>query len=367
MRIVICGATANYGGTEAYIMTFLKQMDPQYIQFDFLFSHDTGEIPYEDEILSRGGRIFREYYKNRERHRPDYIPIPELFDRHPEWDGVYINAPNINTTYRLLIEAYRRNLPYRIIHAHSSNYLKKPNIKDRIYKLYFDLTKKRVVTNYLACAEKAGKWMFGKSKFEVIPNAIEFEKYTVDDIVRNNIREKLDLGKDEIVIGFCGRLTHPKRPELLIRVFTKLRETIPNSSLLIIGDGKKMEELRSTAADLKLTDKVIFTGAVNNVKDWLQVMDCFVLPSYFEGFPVALMEAQAAGLRCTTSKEAVPPEVNITNRVEFVSNTASPEEWAEAIINAGFDRMDTTNIMMNSSYTLKALKTKMYAVFGIGK
>ena len=150
MRIAIFGASDNYGGTEAYILAFYRQMDAAAIQFDFLFPHSVREIPYESEITSRGGKIYKEYYMYSERHLSDYISPKELFDRHPEWDGIYINVQKIDTTYRLLVEAARRGLPYRIIHAHCIDVGRKTP-KGKVFKAYFDLTKNKAVTHYLAC------------------------------------------------------------------------------------------------------------------------------------------------------------------------------------------------------------------------
>ena len=82
---------------------------------------------------------------------------------------------------------------------------------------------------------------------------------------------------------------------------------------------------------MNLQDKVTFTGARLDVDKLVQAMDIFVFPSRFEGLGIVLIEAQAAGLKCITSKEKVPYEVNITDNVKFVELAENPEEWAESI------------------------------------
>lgn len=364
MRIAVFGASGNYGGTEAYLLAFCRQMEGAAVQFDFLFSHSVKEISYADDITSRGSNIYKEYYMFSESHLPDYISPKELFDRHPEWDGIYINVQKIDTTYRLLVEAARRKLPYRIIHAHTYDNRKKTP-KDKLFEVWFKLTKRGTVTDYLACSRLAGENMFGKCDLTVIPNAIDFQKFAPNQNVREQMRKRLGVTENQTVIGFCGRLCYPKNPEKLIDIFANLHKRLDGSRLLILGDGEKREELEEKVKNDGLLDSVFFAGAVTNVADWFQAMDCFLLPSRYEGFGIVLLEAQAAGLRCYTTKDVVPDETNITGRVKFISGDAPPEKWAEEILSDGFERKNCLEILMKSDYTLSKMKEKLMKVFGM--
>ena len=241
MNVAIFGASENYGGTEAYIMTLYKQLDHSVVKLDFLFHHSVINIPYETEILSNGGKIYKEYFMYSERHLHNYISPRELFDRHPEWEGVYINVQKIETSYRLLVEAARRKLPYRIIHAHNNDN-RKMGLKDKIFKEWFDLTKGKVVTHYLACAQTAGFNMFGSCNLSVIPNAIDFQNFAPDNEKRKKMRECLGLADNQIVLGFCGRLCYQKNPEKLIDIFAAIYKRDIRFRLLILGDGDGVED-----------------------------------------------------------------------------------------------------------------------------
>ena len=93
-----------------------------------------------------------------------------------------------------------------------------------------------------------------------------------------------------------------------------------------------MEEIREKVKNLGLCDKVIFTGIRTDVSDLMQAMDVFVLPSLYEGLPVTMVEAQAAGLPCIIS-DKVPPECILTEGlVDIMTLSASPEAWAEKIL-----------------------------------
>ena len=94
-----------------------------------------------------------------------------------------------------------------------------------------------------------------------------------------------------------------------------------------------MEEdnIKNKVRMLNLKKNVIFMGTQNNVHEIFQAMDVFALPSRFEGLGIVLVEAQAAGLPCVTTKSVVPESVNVTGNVEFVDIHASIEQWVEVI------------------------------------
>ena len=361
IRFLVYGLSPNLGGTEKYLLTLYELLDKDKIQFDFLFSHDVEKIPYEQTILTSGGMVYREYFMFREKKDKEYVSIKELFDRHSEWQGVYVNLQNIDTAYRLLVEAKRRKLPYRIIHAHNNDKQKK-DLRHKLFKLWFDFTKRNVVTDYLACSQIAGENTFGKCDLTVIPNAIDFHKFAPAQNIRKQMRDRLGFSDNHIVIGFCGRLSYQKNPEKLIDIFASLHKQISDSRLLIVGDGDKREEIEGRLKKYDLPDKVFFAGSVTNVQDWLQAMDCFLLPSRWEGFGIVLLEAQAAGLQCYTTKDVVPNETNITGRVEFISADAPPEKWAEEIISVGFERKNCLDILLKSDYTLDKMKERFNSV-----
>ena len=363
MRLLVFGASPNLGGTEKYLLTLYEAIDKSKIQFDFLFSHDVGEISYAQEILTQGGKIYREYFMLRDRHKSNYITIKELFDCHPEWSGVYVNLQNIHSAYRLLIEAACRKLPYRMIHIHSSGYKQNPTLKQKLFETIFRLTKKKVVTHFLACSTLAGQWAYHNKDAIIIPNGIDFKKFARNKLIRKEMRERYGIGYNEVVMGYCGGLRIEKNPEFLIEIFAELCNLVPNARLLIVGKGEQEEACKMQTKKLKITEKIIFAGEVKNVPDFMQMMDCFVLPSRYEGFGIVLLEAQAAGLPCFTTKDVVPMETNITGRVTFLPAENSAKEWATAIEAGGFEWEDKMLCLENSEYTIFAMREKFMNIF----
>jgi glycosyltransferase involved in cell wall biosynthesis len=364
-RICVYGACENLGGTEIYLITISRLLKAE-IKLDYLLAHDCKEIPFEAEIISIGGKIYREYFRYEERNASDYISPKQIIEKHPEWDGIYINVQRIHTAYSLLAEAKKAGLQYRIIHAHNSGCGKKKAIKDRVYETYFHLTRKRVVTNYLACSEQAGKWMYGRNVATVVmPDAVDFEKFQLNDSRRKKMRGQYGLKKEDIVIGFCGRLSYQKNPQKLIHIFRELCKNANHYKLLMVGEGDLREEVQKLIGKYKLEDAVILTGNQLETEDYYQMMDCFVLPSRYEGFGIVLLEAQAAGLRCYTTERVVPDETNLTGRVTFIPESAPVDTWVQAIEANGFDRVDCLEKLEKSEYSLNILHCKLRQVFDL--
>lgn len=364
-RICVYGCSGMFGGTERYLLTMYQVIDRTKIQFDFLFPYNIGDISYGAQIEALGGKIYKEYYKNSEKTVSGFISPDKLLCRHPEWSGIYVNWQSVDTAYRLIIAAKKRNLCYRVIHAHNSDYNRPFGVKDKIYEIFFHLTKKHCVTDYLACSELAGKWLFkmNKNKFTVIPNAVPFEKFTFSKSKRDAIRTKYQISEQELVLGFCGRLVVQKNPEYLIHIFEKVHKKEPLTKLLIVGDGVLHSELELQIQRKRLRDSVIMTGAVDNVEEYMQAMDCLLVPSKFEGFGIVLLEAQAAGLPCFASKDVVPEETNLTGNVYFIKLEDGEEKWADIILSTQIKRYDGMEALRDSDYTIDKASAKLMHVF----
>lgn len=348
-RILVYGLSGQYAGTENYFLTMCRSLKNDNIVFDFLYHHSVEEITYQDILDEMGSKIYRDYYFSKETGSDS---IKTLFDNHPEWDGVYLNVQAPDTAYRLVLEAKKRNLEYRIVHSHNSFYTKEPTLKNKVYALYYHLTNHNKITHRLACSDYAGKWMFRNQSFKTVPNSIDFSKYQINTTIRKCLRNEYKVADDDIVIGFCGRLSNQKNIPFLIEIFKEANSKNRHTKLLIIGDGIELEAAKKKIERLNLINDVIFTGAIRNVSDYLQMMDCFLLPSKYEGLGIVLLEAQAAGLKCFTSKDVVPKYVDFTGRVDFIPLTLGADYWATRILETDLDRKDVSVEFSKSDFTI---------------
>ncbi|MDO8558242.1 MAG: glycosyltransferase [bacterium] len=126
-------------------------------------------------------------------------------------------------------------------------------------------------------------------KISVISSAINIRRY--ERLESKGIRTKLGYPERAFIFIWIGRFIRQKAVDVLLRAFAKLQ----NGLLILVGDGEEREILQQLAAELHIEKQVRFLGFQNDVREFLAAGDCFVLPSRWEGLPVALLEAMAAG------------------------------------------------------------------------
>ena len=226
-----------------------------------------------------------------------------------------MNAVSVLT----LKAAKKAGIKVRIAHSHStSNYRE---FMKTIIKNILRPFSKVYATDYFACSEKAGRWLFGNKTFNegkvtIIPNAIDIEKFKFDEIKRKEIRKNYNINDNDFVIGHVGRFVKQKNHKFLIKLFYEVKKERPYSKLLLIGDGPLRSKIETMVNKLNLQDSVIFCGVQEHTEWYYNAMDCFVLPSLYEGLPVVGVEAQANGLPCFFSKN-MTREVMILQNAQF--------------------------------------------------
>lgn len=346
LRVLQVVTYMGRGGLETMLMNYYRHIDRTQIQFDFLV-HREFEADYDAEILALGGKIYRLPKLNPFRHV--YLKqLDSFFAAHTEYKIVHSHLDcmaGIPLKY-----AKKHGVPVRIAHAHNSNQAR--NIK-YILKLWFKRKIEKNANILCACGQEAGQWMFGKKEFTILNNAIDAKAYLFNTKIRLSIREEFGISKDAIVVGHVGSFRVQKNHRYLIEIFSKLKEVQPNAVLFLAGDGTLMNEIRMMVKDLDIEDSVIFAGSRKDVADLLQAMDVFCFPSLYEGLPVSIIEAQAAGLPCLIS-DKVPIACKITELVEQLPLETDKSKWVQSIIvNAKQQRRDTYSEIVEAGFDIK--------------
>jgi glycosyltransferase involved in cell wall biosynthesis len=190
-------------------------------------------------------------------------------------------------------------------------------------------------THAVACGTDAGKWLFGTRKFVVIHNGRDLNKYHFDQKMRETIRTNYSFS-DQLILGYVGNINHVKNLRFLLDVFKDVNQKIPETFLLIIGDGPDRLEIERYAVSLEIDKSIIFTGRVDNVNEILNAIDLMLLPSLYEGLPNVVMEWQISGLKCIISNN-ITRECAITNLVTLLSVTDGPDSWVETILKNNYE------------------------------
>lgn len=312
------------GGLSMYMVNLFKKLDKE--KFDCTFISIAKEPYFEKDIKDAGGRILFVTPRNQnpEKHRNDIRRIME-----EDFDVCHIHLSTASNICPIL-EAKRAKIPVVIAHSHSSKvegalYPKLLHIINREKLKKLDIMK-------FACSEAAGKFAYKNADFSVMNNGIDTKRFDYNKTSRQKIREELKLG-DNFVIGQVGRLVPVKNHAYTIELFTEILKKNSDSRLIIVGDGPLEENIKSKAEEFGVLDKIIFTGNVRNPEEYFSAMDCLIIPSLFEGFPLTVVEGVCSGLRCFVS-DKVPAEVKISDLVRFISLDADKGSVADMILDS---------------------------------
>lgn len=320
----------NNGGNGAFsLMRYLYQ----YLSEDFIFDYYTMDCFIEDSVYSAikadGGIC---YSANLRRNKLlGHILLPfnfyKVLERN-QYDVVHIHSEVAYKHFLYSIAAQAAKIKKIVIHSHSSNI----DGEYQGFKYLFHKMLRGKVNKYgtffLACSLPAAKWMFTKEtlnsrNFSILQNGIATEKYLYSDETRTEVRNELGLNSEKI-IGHVGTFKKVKNQKFLIDIISILKNR--GYKLILVGDGDDKEKLIAKAREMRCLDSIIFTGNRTDVNRVLQAMDIFVMPSLFEGIPMALIEAQAIGLPIIAS-DVINHDVKINENVEFVSLDKDKESW----------------------------------------
>lgn len=363
-RILVIGMTPDCGGIENYILNTYDHLNKKKYQFDFLVKEDLGEY-FSERIHKNSGRIYRvgtfKYDKKKVLNN-----LNSLY-KNNKYKKIYINL-SYAATLLYVIPALKYGVRQIFIHSHASDDIrKKVHIVTRF--LFLKILSSKTDCYYLGCSKEACIWMYGKRRcekngFYIINNAIDFNKYKYNPDKRSNCRKEYNLD-DSFVVGHVGRFSQEKNHKFIIEAFSELHAINKNTKLLLVGDGALLKDIQNLVKELKLENDIIFTGVVEDTSYFYNAMDCFWLPSIYEGLPISAVEAQTNGLKCllsnkiTTSADILKNGnckfLDIENKEEFIKKTLN--------IKKDYSRLVDKKMIEDSGYDLDTEVKKLENLF----
>ncbi|MDR0391132.1 MAG: glycosyltransferase [Planctomycetaceae bacterium] len=335
-RVLHIIGSLNRGGFETWLMYLLRLQRPD-VQFDFTVFQE-GVMDEEARLLGSVIHYLPYRYPTILRHKKSLKRI--IQDN--GYDVVHYHSSSFSGVVMQI--AAECGVPVRIDHAHNTQHAGKRffiNTVKNFYRRWIDLPRvERYATAILACSQEAGEFFFGeqwerRKPANMVYCGIPLESY--DQLFDCDIRARLcdfyGISRDAIVIGTFGRLTYQKNHEFLINVFNELSKRDERYVLFIGGEGELRGALEKQVKVLSLRDRVFMPGLCSNVSELLcQFFDIFVLSSRFEGLPVCMLEAMAAGLHLVCS-DSITKEMfqYIPENVTWQNLSASYSSWCNAI------------------------------------
>ena len=299
-RIAIIAGVLHSGGKRNLIMEYYRHIDRTQIQFDFICDSDSNGIP-EEEILSLGGRVYK------------VAPYKHI-------------GAHMRETYKIL-----KDNNYEIMHAFDNTLNVFP-----IVKLAFRPFSHWFANYYMANSIDCGVWQFGKKTYDkgditIFKTVINADANAFDKVLRDETRKKFGW-EDKVIYGFIGRYVDQKNPLFLIDIFNAIAKKQPKAKLVMIGFGELEKAMHEKIKEYGLQDRVEDLGRRDDIKQFYNAFDAFLLPSLYEGMPVVGIEAQCAGLPIFFSKN-ITEETTASELAHYIGLNESPEVWADTIIN----------------------------------
>lgn len=364
IRILQMIGSLNVGGSQSMIINIYKAIDREIIQFDFVIDH-AGYLHYKEMLENMGAKIyvmpsFMGY---------NFLEIKRAWDtfftEHPEYRVLHTH---VRSYASIFLPIAKKHGVKTIIHSHSTS---NGRGMIAIYKYILQYPLRYQADYYFGCSKESGCWLFGrkivnKDNFLVIKNGIDVNKYIPNESVRTKVRDEFGFADSDIVYGHVGRFHESKNYPFLLKVFCEISKRKSNSKLVLVGDGELKKDIIQEAKDLDISEKIIFTGIRDDIASILQGFDCFLFPSKWEGLPVTLVEAQAAGLPCIVS-DKITREVNLTDSIIYLPIDSGVDEWVNEALCLTGKRMDNASKIRKKGFDIaesaKMLEKLYYSIY----
>ncbi|KRN94733.1 glycosyltransferase [Pediococcus stilesii] len=326
MKVALIAGKMVGGGVESVLMNLNKFIDKDRFEVDILVDEDSKVVP-EKEIEESGVKLI--YVPPYQSIITYLCALRKLFLEN-NYDIVHANISTLNV-FPLAV-AYLCRVRVRIYHNHnliSPNAGKLKNFTKWILSIFAN-----VFPNYrVAPTFKTGKWVFKNKKFSVIENGIESKKFIFSEENRKNIRSKLKVDEDTILLGSFGRMVQSKNILFIVKVLEYLMiNDASKYKLLLIGSGPNKDDLKQyVRSHPRLTKNVIFIPSQKNISKYYSALDVYLFPSTAEAFGIAAIEAQTNGL-ATLVSDGVPDESKVSDVLFKKFDSYNVEVWGKYIL-----------------------------------
>ena len=315
----------GYGGAERLVLSIIKGLDKN-IYNVIVFSDSQKNGPLETELQKAGAKVILSSV-HRFKHPLKFLKQIKRILVEEKIDIIHAND-DLNMLFPLLIKKENRKI---IAHSHNTKFdITRSKIVSIIAKqIVYKLLKHKSDVRF-ACGEEAGRALFKSLSFDYIPNGIEIKKFRFDPQKRIQLRKKLGIKNGDLVLLNVGRLYAAKNQSFLVDVFAEYHKLNKHSKLVIIGTGPEKKNIEKHILDLRLSEFVFILPSTNNIHEYYNIADCFIMTSTFEGMPTVSVEAQANGLKCIFS-DTISREADHTGESLFIPLEDGTKTWAKAI------------------------------------
>ena len=348
-RLLCIISSMNSGGAETFLMKIYRKLDTSEYQMDFCINTKE-DCFYNSEILRLGGKIF--YIPSKSENKKEFKK--QLYSLIKREKYQYILRITSNAMgfmdVKIAKKAGAERCLVRATNAGSNGLFCEilHKIGKILYMKYIDV---KIAPSDLAAEYTFGKRQVRNGDVKFLHNAVDIDVVKYDGGDRVNIRRELGI-EDKLVVGHVGRLNRQKNHMFLLDIFGEIKKRNGNAVLVLVGKGELESDIRAKITEMGLTDSVIFTGVRSDVPALMSAMDVFVFPSFYEGMPNTVIEAQATGLPCVIA-DTITREADITGLVKYLSLSDTAERWSEEAMSlVSSERADTRQAFIDNKYDI---------------
>lgn len=371
INILVVAGTMNVGGIENQLMHLIRNADKTIYSFDYT---TTIEQPYyKDEIERCGGRCILINSTNNGKNIIGYCRSLYKIIKDGKYDVVH--SHELFHSGIVLFVAKIAGVKCRIAHAHNWAEGNSINEKKSLIRCIYNSIMHRWIikysTDYCACSSLAAKYVFGDdvinhSNYHLIYNSIDTSKYLEN---YNSIENGEFVDNNWINIIHIGRYTDVKNQLFLVQIAEELKRRNKRIRILCVGDKSTFygKEAQAKIQEKNLNDYIKLIGIRKDIDILLRKSSAFVLPSKYEGMPLVLIEAQAAGLPCVVA-DTFSHEVDFDiGMVDWLSIDESIDCWISAIEEAlqkkKANKKDVEKAINSKGFSSKCFSQKVCEIY----
>lgn len=348
-KIIYYNSTLLKGGTDTYMLELIKNIDKNKFHIDVIIKDgDIVDKQMLNELINLGCQVNLAKGSFIKR----ILFIRKFFKQNKnQYDVCHINATSQGTGLISYFAKKYGNIKKVIFHSHMGGNDNGTSIVDKVgKKLMFKYS-----THFATCSTLASEFMYGNEfsksgKVIKLNNSVDTAKFKFNLEIRNKLRKELNIAENEFVILHVGRFAEQKNHKRLLEIFSEVQKQHAKTKLLLIGAGELFEDIKTCAKTLNIEQNCLFLGLKNNVCDYMQAADCFVMPSLHEGLPIVAVEAQASGLPCILS-DNISKETKLADYVDFIKLEEENSIWAKTILQSkNFNREIGEKILKENNF-----------------
>ena len=327
IKVAISLNKCDSGGQKSLVMAYLRNFDRSRVQFDLIVDADSNSIPYE-EVEKLGGRVFViPPYQKIFKH---LSALKRIFSDN-DYDVLYA----VNNTMNIfpLYVAKKKGIKVRV--SESLTMASHQELLKTVLKTVLRFFSHCWCNYYMANGRDCGIYQFGKKAMEqgkvaIFLSPVDAKANTFNPELRAITRKKYGW-ENKIVYGFIARFEKQKNPLFLIDIMYFISRKQENAHFVIIGAGSLEKKMKERINEYEMGNRLSWLGRREDIKQFYNAFDAFLLPRLYEGLPVVGVESQATGLPVFFS-ENITKEAGIAELGHYISLKKPADEWADVII-----------------------------------